>query len=62
MVVCTQWQGSVECRGWVLDCSAGPYIDYWNPSVVIQTGWIKKEKQSQSENAEKSHTQSETRR
>lgn len=41
-VECTQWQGSVECRGWVLDCSAGPYTDYWNPSVVIQTGWIKK--------------------
>lgn len=40
-VGCTQWQGSVECRDWVLDCSAGPYTDYWNPSAVIQTGWIK---------------------
>lgn len=39
--VCNQWQGSGECRGWVLDCSAGPYTGYWTQSGAPQTGWTK---------------------
>lgn len=41
--VCNQGLGSVECRGLVPDCSAGPCSDCWNQSGVIRSGWRKQE-------------------
>lgn len=55
-VVCTQWQGSVECRGSVPDCSVGPYTDYWNLSAVIQTGWIKERTEQEWEHRQVTNT------
>lgn len=38
---CSRGRGSVECRGWGPDCSAGRCTDYWNWSGATQTDWIK---------------------
>lgn len=49
--VCNQWQGSGECKGWVLDCSAGPYIGYWTQAAAPQTDWTRQDREGEGKQA-----------